>query len=139
MRQISAGRLHSPACLLPPPSAFAAPRSCRALLSSLSSPTPAPRRRRCQDGLPTDVLRLVLRAVLGEERQDAYRLMRPLTTFMLVCKHWRQAALQTPLSINVDYMQVGTSGICGGRGVLLLMVHYAAARRRPNRTAPRCL
>ncbi|KAL4420835.1 hypothetical protein ABPG75_010491 [Micractinium tetrahymenae] len=54
--------------------------------------------------LPIDVLRLVLAALLGEERQDAYVLVRPLCAFMRVCKAWREAALTTPLRMNVDYL-----------------------------------
>jgi len=54
------------------------------------------------------VLRLVLRAVIGEERQDAYALLRHTAPFSLVCKLWRDAAASTPLHVNVDYMQAGS-------------------------------
>ena len=54
-------------------------------------------------GLPVDLLRLVLQAVLGEERQDAYRLVRDLQRFALVCKTWREAVFSTPLRLNLDY------------------------------------
>lgn len=54
--------------------------------------------------LPIDVLRLVLAALLGEERQDAYALARPLASFMRVCKAWREAALTTPLRLNIDFL-----------------------------------
>lgn len=57
-----------------------------------------------QAALPIDVLRIVLAALLGEERQDAYVLVRPLASFMRVCKAWREAALTTPLSMNIDYL-----------------------------------
>ena len=45
--------------------------------------------------LPIDLLRLVLQQVVGEERRDAYALVREVQAFQLVCKAWRDAAAST--------------------------------------------
>lgn len=46
----------------------------------------------------------MLGAALGDERRDAYALVRQVQAFSLVCKSWRAAVATTPLHINLDYL-----------------------------------